>query len=251
VAGRDHLWDAHCAELSGIAKTAIGVAYVRAWESSQVDRLFADPYALAFVTAQHREASTPAVSALAAHVVLRTRFFDEYLMEAGCEQVVLVAAGLDTRAYRLAWPTGLTLFELDQPAVLTFKQAVLDRERAVPACDRRAVAVDLRLDWADALTEAGVLLRCGIAKRGRPAPSLGLDRASEFRERCGYSLGGRYADGEFVVSAAEVLYEGVPGDDHLCGSICSESAHGSEPVFELAVIGFDRVVSMPFDVVPR
>jgi methyltransferase (TIGR00027 family) len=142
-------------ELSGIAKTALGVAYVRAWESSQTERLFADPYALAFVTAQYRQAGAPGASALAAHVVLRTRFFDDYLLAAGCEQVVLVAAGLDTRAYRLTWPDDVTLFELDQPEVLAFKQAVLDRERAVPGCDRRAVPVDLRLDWAAALIEAG------------------------------------------------------------------------------------------------
>ncbi len=142
-------------ELSGVAKTALGVAYVRAWESSQVDRLFADPYALAFVTAQYRSAGSPAVNAFAAQVVIRTRFFDDYLLGSGCEQIVLVAAGLDTRAYRLAWPQGTSLFELDQPEVLTFKQAVLDREKAMPNCERRPVPVDLRLDWASALRQAG------------------------------------------------------------------------------------------------
>lgn len=142
-------------ELSGVAKTALGVAYVRAWESSQVDRLFADPYALAFVTAQHRAAGSPGVSALAAHVVLRTRFFDDYLLESSCDQVVLVAAGLDTRAYRLSWPTGARVFELDQAEVLNFKQAVLDREKAMPNCERRPVPVDLRLDWASTLRQAG------------------------------------------------------------------------------------------------
>jgi methyltransferase (TIGR00027 family) len=142
-------------ELSGVAKTAIGVAYVRAWESSQVDRLFADPYALAFVTAQVRQAGSAGVSALAAHVVLRTRFFDDYLLQAGCDQVVLVAAGLDTRAYRLDWPAGTTVYELDQPEVLAFKQAVLDREKASPKCTRHAVPVDLRYDWASTLRQAG------------------------------------------------------------------------------------------------
>jgi len=137
-----------------VAKTAIGVAYMRAWESSQVDRLFADPYALAFVTAQYRQAGS-AATALAAHVVLRTRFFDDYLLQAGCDQVVLVAAGLDTRAYRLDWPAGTTLFELDQPEVLAFKQAVLDREKAAPRCTRHPVAVDLRYDWASTLRQAG------------------------------------------------------------------------------------------------
>ena len=67
----------------------------------------------------------------------------------------------------------------------------------------------------------------------------------------GDSLGGGYLRSEFVVSAAEVLYEGVPGDDCLCGPIGSQSAHRSEPVFELTVIGFDRIVRVSFDVMPR
>jgi methyltransferase (TIGR00027 family) len=69
---------------------------------------------------------------------------------------VLLAAGLDIRAYRLAWPVGLHLFELDLPEVLDFKRRVLDEQAAVPRCHRRAVAADLRGDWTTPLTGAGL-----------------------------------------------------------------------------------------------
>jgi methyltransferase (TIGR00027 family) len=69
--------------------------------------------------------------------------------------VVLLAAGLDTRAFRLAWPPGVRLFELDLPEVLAFKQRVLAREGAVPRCERTVLAVDLRGDWPAELTRAG------------------------------------------------------------------------------------------------
>jgi methyltransferase (TIGR00027 family) len=69
--------------------------------------------------------------------------------------VVLLAAGLDTRAFRLAWPAGTHVFELDLPGVLAFKEAVLDARRAVPRCERVTVPADLREDWAAGLTAAG------------------------------------------------------------------------------------------------
>jgi methyltransferase (TIGR00027 family) len=73
----------------------------------------------------------------------------------GCRQVVLVAAGLDTRAFRLSWPAGVSLFEMDLPAVLAFKEQVLTSTDAVPRCHRVAVAVDLREDWLSQLVTAG------------------------------------------------------------------------------------------------
>ena len=90
--------------------------------------------------------------------IIRTRFYDDYLTgatRAGCRQVVLVAAGLDTRAYRLDWPAGVRLFELDSPEVLVFKEAVLGGLRAVPRCDRAAIGTDLLGDWWEALLVAG------------------------------------------------------------------------------------------------
>jgi methyltransferase (TIGR00027 family) len=88
----------------------------------------------------------------------RTRFFDAFFAEAtkaGIRQAVILASGLDARAYRLEWPTGTTVFEVDQPEVIAFKTETLAELGAAPTTDRRTVAVDLRNDWPAALTEAG------------------------------------------------------------------------------------------------
>src|SRR3954447_21152784 len=108
---RDHV----AVSLTGVSKTALGVARIRAGESRRPDRLFDDPYAAAFVAAMpdayadmaSRSDEQRAIgAALAVHVAIRTRLYDDYLLDAvdrGCRQVVLLAAGLDTRAFRLAW----------------------------------------------------------------------------------------------------------------------------------------------------
>ena len=88
----------------------------------------------------------------------RTRFFDAFFAEAtkaGIRQAVILASGLDARAYRLEWPTGMTVFEVDQPEVIAFKTETLAELGAAPTTDRRTVAVDLRNNWPAALTEAG------------------------------------------------------------------------------------------------
>jgi methyltransferase (TIGR00027 family) len=141
------------------------VARLRAAESARTDRLFDDPFAAAFAAAAPADQAPvdgqpPGApgSRLGAHVVIRTRFYDDYLLgavAAGCCQVVLVAAGLDCRAFRLDWPGGLRLFELDQPEVLDFKEAVLAGVGARPRCQRQTIPVDLRGDWPAALTGAG------------------------------------------------------------------------------------------------
>ena len=76
-------------------------------------------------------------------------------MRAGIRQVVILAAGLDSRAYRLDWPAGTTVFEIDQPKVLEYKTSTLDAHGADPRAHRIPVAVDLRDDWPAALTDAG------------------------------------------------------------------------------------------------
>ena len=88
----------------------------------------------------------------------RTRFFDAFFREAtqaGIRQAVILASGLDARAYRLDWPTDMTVFEVDQPQVIAFKTETLAELGAVPTTDRRTVAIDLRFDWPAALLEAG------------------------------------------------------------------------------------------------
>jgi methyltransferase (TIGR00027 family) len=89
---------------------------------------------------------------------VRTKFYDEYFLDAtnaGITQVVILASGLDSRAYRLPWPTGTVVYEVDQPQVIQFKTRVLAELGAVPTADRRAAAVDLRDDWPTALRTAG------------------------------------------------------------------------------------------------
>jgi methyltransferase (TIGR00027 family) len=91
-------------------------------------------------------------------VGVRTRFFDDFFTRAahsGTSQAVILAAGLDSRAYRLAWPANYAVFEVDQPRVLEFKQQVLDERGAAPLARRVVVATDLRDDWAGALIAAG------------------------------------------------------------------------------------------------
>lgn len=88
----------------------------------------------------------------------RTRFFDDFFLaatEAGVRQAVILASGLDARAYRLAWPAGTVVFEIDQPDVIAFKSETLAQLGAEPTVDRRTVAVDLRDDWVGALRAAG------------------------------------------------------------------------------------------------
>lgn len=99
------------------------------------------------------------------------RFFDDFLLQVtttdGVRQVVLLAAGLDTRGYRLSWPGRVQVFELDQPGVLDRKQEILDRAGAKPRCARRAVGADLTGRWTTALLDAGFdprTLSCWLAE---------------------------------------------------------------------------------------
>ena len=91
-------------------------------------------------------------------MAVRTRFFDSFFADAthaGIRQAVILASGLDARAYRLEWPAGMTVFEVDQPAVIAFKSTTLADLGAEPTADRRTVAIDLRNNWPAALVEAG------------------------------------------------------------------------------------------------
>lgn len=88
----------------------------------------------------------------------RARFYDDYFAaagQAGVRQVVIVASGLDARAYRLGWPAGTTVYELDQPEVIAFKAATLSQIGAAPTTELRTIGIDLREDWPAALEEAG------------------------------------------------------------------------------------------------
>lgn len=91
-------------------------------------------------------------------MAIRTRYFDNFFLDAtraGIRQAVILASGLDSRAYRLRWPAGTIVFEVDQPQVIDFKTTTLAGLGAAPTTDRRTVAVDLRDDWPTALQKAG------------------------------------------------------------------------------------------------
>jgi methyltransferase (TIGR00027 family) len=102
--------------------------------------------------------SAGAMSRMADNMAVRTKFFDEFFVEAtkaGIKQVVILASGLDARAYRLPWPAGTVVYEVDQPQVIEFKTRTLAELGAAPTAERRVVAVDLRDDWPAALRSAG------------------------------------------------------------------------------------------------
>ncbi len=91
-------------------------------------------------------------------MTVRTRYFDDFFTAAtaaGVRQVVILAAGLDSRPYRLPWPAGTVVYEVDQPAVIEFKSTTLSRLGAHPTAERRTVSVDLRDDWLKALRDSG------------------------------------------------------------------------------------------------
>jgi methyltransferase (TIGR00027 family) len=141
---------------------------VRALETERANALFRDPLARAFAAAgglwpaapspADDEAERRRRSALAFSIVIRTKFLDDLLRQAsasGVRQVVLLGAGMDSRAFRMDWPEGTRLFEVDTAAPLDFKASVLREERAVARCERITVATDLRADWPGALAAAG------------------------------------------------------------------------------------------------
>lgn len=154
---------------SGVWATAVGVARVRALETARENPLFQDPLALAFATAgglgpgsarpqRDDEESRRRWLGVAYSIVVRTKFLDDLLIQAtahGVRQVVLLGAGMDSRAYRMEWPDGTRLFEVDTAEPLDFKASVLRQERAVARCERITVPVDLREDWPGALAAAG------------------------------------------------------------------------------------------------
>ena len=152
-------------KLSAVGSTAVGVAVALATENDRPDALFHDPLPGEFVRAVGESQalwSSPDSEVLRRvmgdYLALRTRFFDDLLIAAageGCTQVVVVAAGLDTRAFRLPWPAGTVLFEVDRADVLEVKQSVITDRGATPTCDRRVVTADLREDWATALLGSG------------------------------------------------------------------------------------------------
>ncbi len=169
----DDTWDI----ATSVGSTAVMVAASRAAETEREDPLIRDPYARLLVSGAGTGIwesmlaadfvgkvadADPEAAAIFEHMnsyqAVRTHFFDGFFAaagEAGIRQVVILASGLDSRAYRLAWPSGTTVYEIDQPKVLQYKAARLAEHGVEPAATRREVAMDLRYDWPAALRVAG------------------------------------------------------------------------------------------------
>jgi methyltransferase (TIGR00027 family) len=165
----DDTWDI----TESVGATALVVAAARAAETESARPLFRDPYARVFLDAAgegtwsmfDRAAAAGADPELVEHIqglqdffAARTEFIDDFFAaaaEAGIRQVVILAAGLDSRAWRLAWPDGTQLYELDQPKVLDFKSTTLREQGAEPTARRIEIPVDLRQDWPTALQQNG------------------------------------------------------------------------------------------------
>ncbi len=166
----DDTWD--LATSVGTTATMVAAARAIATDEGVIDDRFAEPLVRAvgvdFLTRWATGELTAAdlddentswgLSQMPAAMAARTRYFDEFFADAaaaGIRQAVILASGLDARAYRLDWPAGMTVFEIDQPAVIDFKTTTLAGLGASPTAERRTVAIDLRDDWPTALKAAG------------------------------------------------------------------------------------------------
>lgn len=157
----DDSWDI----TESVGATALGVAMARAHETTADSPLFTDPYAQMFLDAAAERGWRPPTGVMAQRIraignyaASRTKWFDEFFVAAGAagiRQSVILAAGLDARAWRLPWIHDSVVFEIDQPQVLQFKEEVLAARGAVSKARHVAVPVDLRQDWPKTLREAG------------------------------------------------------------------------------------------------
>lgn len=169
----DDTWDI----ATSVGSTAVMVAAARASETESPDPLIRDPFARILVDgagtgmweaflddsltdrmANADPEATAVLTNMLNYQAVRTHFFDAYFRgasDAGIRQIVILASGLDSRAYRLEWPAGTRVYEIDQPKVLEYKAETLARHGAQPSADRLEVPIDLRQDWPAALKAQG------------------------------------------------------------------------------------------------
>lgn len=168
---------------SSVGATATMVAAARALATKDPRGVINDPFAEHLVRAvgvdffaklidgeldmpAAENASPARLQATVNGMAVRTKYFDDYFTDAadaGVRQAVILASGLDSRAYRLRWPAGTVVYEIDQPQVIDFKTTVLAGLGAEPTTTLRTVAVDLRADWPAALRAAGLDFTAPIA----------------------------------------------------------------------------------------
>ncbi|OBJ65466.1 class I SAM-dependent methyltransferase [Mycobacterium asiaticum] len=160
---------------SSVGATATMVAAARAVASEQDNPIINDAFAAPLVRAVGLDFFTRLVNGqvsevtsdesrarelrlMADSMAIRTRFFDDFFLDAaraGVGQAVILAAGLDARSYRLSWPRGTVVYEVDQPKVIEFKNKAMSALGATPSAHRKAVSIDLREDWPAALRRSG------------------------------------------------------------------------------------------------
>ena len=264
---------------SSVGATATMVAASRAIASQGPDPLLDDPLAAPLVRAV---GLTPFIRLIDGEVTLendddpvlnrrtraeqmavRTRFFDDFFItatEGGIRQAVILASGLDTRAYRLAWPAGTVVYEIDQPQVIEFKTTALADIGAEPTAERRTVSIDLRYDWPEALRQAGFdvnqpaawsaegilpylppeaqdRLFDSITALSAPGSQLATEHISNpdaFSEQSVQRIGERWRRAGFDLDPSDLFYHGERSIviDYLTGHGWQVAAHPAPELYE-------------------
>ena len=262
---------------SSVGATATMVAASRALASQGPDPLLDDPLADPLVRAV---GSTPFIRLIDGEVNLdddpalnrrtrleqmavRTRFFDNFFVTAtdgGIRQAVILASGLDTRAYRLPWPAGTVVYEIDQPLVIDFKTSTLAGLGANPTAERRTVSIDLREDWPTALRQQGFdvnkptawsaegllpylppeaqdRLFDDIAALSAPGTQFATEHISDpnaFSEEGVQRISERWRRAGFDLNAADLFYQGERSIviDYLTGHGWQVTAHPAPELYQ-------------------
>jgi methyltransferase (TIGR00027 family) len=263
---------------SSVGATATMVAASRALASQGPDRLLDDPFADPLVRAVGLapfirlidgevalDEDDPALNSRtrAEQMTVRTRFFDNFFInatEAGIRQAVILASGLDTRAYRLPWPAGTVVYEIDQPQVIEFKTNTLANLGANPTAERRAVSIDLRDDWPTTLRKHGFdvnqptawsaegllpylppeaqdRLFDHITALSAPGSQLATEHISNpdaFSEESVRRIGERWRRAGFDLNPADLFYQGERSIviDYLNGHGWQVNAHPAPELYE-------------------
>jgi len=274
----DDTWDL----ASSVGATATMVAAARAMASKAEQPLINDPYAEPLVRAVGLDLFTrlatgelnpadleddgdgaPGVQRMTDNMAVRTKFFDEFFLDAtnaGIRQAVILASGLDARAYRLPWPDGTTVYEIDQQQVIEFKSRTLAELGAQPTAARRAVAIDLRDDWPAALKAAGFdpeqpsawsaegllgylppdaqdRLLDTITELSAPGSRIATEHISDpdaFSEESVQRISERWQRAGFDLNAADLFYRGQRSIviDYLTGHGWQAAAHPAPELFQ-------------------
>jgi methyltransferase (TIGR00027 family) len=274
---------------SSVGATATMVAASRALASQGPDPLLNDPFAdplvravglVPFIRLIDGEVSLgddPTLNGRtrAEQMTVRTRFFDDFFIAAtgaGIRQAVILASGLDTRAYRLPWPAGTVVYEIDQPQVIDFKTNTLADLGANPTAERRTVSIDLRDDWPTALREHGFdvnkptawtaegllpylppeaqdRLFDNITALSAPGSQLATEHISDrdaFSNESVQRIGERWRRAGFDLNPADLFYQGERSIvvDYLTGHNWQVIAHPAPELYQRNGFAFPEDESM-------